>query len=199
MYIAHRINSSALANNLPKDYGIEFDLRESEKSIIVTHDPFTHGEDFEYFLSNLNTNRFLIVNIKGEGFEEKVLGLLKKYKFEDFFLLDCSFPAIIRLSNLGEKRIAMRFSEYESLETIWLNKDIIQWVWIDCFTQFPLTKSIEKQIHSMGLKICMVSPELQYHGNDIEIYGKYIRNNFIKIDAVCTKEYNVSLWEELFD
>ena len=199
MYIAHRINSSALANNIPKGYGIEFDLRESEKSIIVTHDPFTYGEDFEYFLSNLNTNRFLIVNIKGEGFEEKVLQLLKKYKFEDFFFLDCSFPAIVKLSKLGEKRIAMRFSEYESLETVWLNKDRIQWVWVDCFTKFPLTKSIEKQIHSMGLKICMVSPELQSHGKDIEIYGKYIRKEYIKIDAICTKEYNVLQWEKLFD
>lgn len=197
MYIAHRINNSSFANSLPSDYGIEFDLREYDKSIIVTHDPFTQGEEFEHFLKNLKLKRFLIVNIKAEGIEEKVLELLKRYEFENFFFLDCSFPMIIKLSKMGETRIAMRYSEYEPFELIKLNKTKIQWVWVDCFTKFQLTKTLEERIHSMGLKICIVSPELQSHGNDIEQYGNFIKRNCIKIDAICTKEFNVPIWKKL--
>lgn len=199
MYIGHRINSSSHANSLPEEYGIEFDLREYNNGILVTHDPFTQGEDFEQFLKNLKIRRFLIVNIKAEGIEEKVLSLLKKYGFYDFFFLDCSFPVIVKLSKLGETRIAMRFSEYEPFEMIELNRNKIQWIWVDCFTQFPLISSLEKKIHSMGLKICIVSPELQSHGQDIETYAKFIKKNFIKVDAICTKDFNVPLWKRLLD
>jgi hypothetical protein len=195
MYIAHRINNSNLANSLPEEYGIEFDIRDSQNSIIVTHDAFTSGEDFENFLSKLSVKRFLIVNVKSEGIEERALYLLTKYGFYNFFFLDCSFPAIIKMSKQGEKRIAMRYSEYEPLEMIKLNKDKIQWVWVDCFKTFPLTKAIEKSIRDMGLKICIVSPELQEHGNDIVNYKEYIKKNSIYIDAICTKEFNVKLWK----
>lgn len=199
MYIAHRINSSALANSLPEEYGIEFDLREYSSGILVTHDPFTQGEDFENFLKNLKVKRFLIVNIKAEGIEEKVLQVLKKYNFENFFFLDCSFPAIIKLSKLGETRIAMRFSEYEPLELIELNKNKIQWVWVDCFTKFPLNLFIERKIHAMGLKLCLVSPELQSHGQDIEKYGIFLKKYSIHVDAICTKDYNVNRWKSLLN
>jgi hypothetical protein len=88
MFIAHRINSSTLANKLPLEYGIEIDLRDSNGSIIVTHEPFTEGEEFEYFLKNISIKRFLILNIKSEGIEIKVLELLEKYNFENFFFLE---------------------------------------------------------------------------------------------------------------
>jgi hypothetical protein len=193
MYIAHRINSSEQANSIPVEYGIEFDLRDSNNKIIVTHDPFTQGEEFEEFLSKLS-NRFLIVNIKSEGIEIGVLELLKKYKFEDFFLLDCSFPSIVKLSKLGEKRIALRFSEYENFVNVIDNKDKISWVWVDCFSEFPLTKHLEEVFHIHGLKICVVSPELQGQSELIHIYKDYIKQENINIDAICTKSYNISLW-----
>lgn len=193
MFIAHRVNSSDYANSLSKEYGIEFDIRDSNGSIIVTHDPFTQGEEFEFFLSRIS-KRFLIVNIKSEGIEIKALELLKKYGFENFFLLDCSFPAIVKLSKIGEKRIALRFSEYENFTNVVDNKDKITWVWVDCFTYFPLTKKIEELIHAHGLKICIVSPELQGQPELISIYKKYINDKNILIDAICTKEYNISKW-----
>jgi len=193
MFIAHRVNSSEYANSIVRDCGIEFDLRDSNNKIIVTHDPFTEGEEFEEFLSKIS-KRFLIVNIKSEGIEMRVLELLKKYEFEEFFLLDCSFPSILKLFKLGEKRIALRFSEYENFANIIDNKDKVSWVWVDCFTHFPLTKSIEEEFHSHGLKICIVSPELQGQPELIYKYKKYIYNENISVDAICTKEYNISTW-----
>jgi len=193
MFIAHRVNNSEYANSISIDYGIEFDIRDSNGKIIVTHDPFTEGENLEDFLSKIS-KRFLIVNVKSEGIEEKTLELLKKNGFEDFFLLDCSFPAIVKLSKLGEKRIALRFSEYENFANVVDNKDKISWVWVDCFTYFPLTKKIEEVLHAHGLKICMVSPELQSQPELINKYKNYIKDNNIFIDAICTKDYNISNW-----
>ena len=193
MFIAHRVNNSEYANSISIDYGIEFYIIDSNGKIIVTHDPFTEGENLEDFLSKIS-KRFLIVNVKSEGIEEKTLELLKKNGFEDFFLLDCSFPAIVKLSKLGEKRIALRFSEYENFANVVDNKDKISWVWVDCFTYFPLTKKIEEVLHAHGLKICMVSPELQSQPELINKYKNYIKDNNIFIDAICTKDYNISNW-----
>jgi len=193
MFVAHRVNSSSYENTISKEYGIEFDIRDSNNRLIVAHEPFTEGEEFEEFLSKIS-KRFLVVNIKSEGIELKVLELLKKYGFEDYFLLDCSFPAIVKLSRLGEKRIALRFSEYENFMNVIDNKRIINWVWVDCFTQFPLTKKMEEVFHAHGLKICIVSPELQGQSELINNYKNYIKENNIIIDAICTKEYNISKW-----
>ena len=193
MFVAHRVNSSSYENTISKEYGIEFDIRDSNDRLIVAHEPFTEGEEFEEFLSKIS-KRFLVVNIKSEGIELKVLELLKKYGFEDYFLLDCSFPAIVKLSRLGEKRIALRFSEYENFMNVIDNKSIINWVWVDCFTQFPLTKKMEEVFHAHGLKICIVSPELQGQSELINKYKNYIKENNIFIDAICTKEYNIPKW-----
>ena len=194
MFIAHRINTWQEENTLPEEVGIEFDVRDSNGKIIVTHDPFTDGEEFEIFLSKIS-KRFLIVNVKSEGIEQNILAILKKYAFEDFFLLDCSFPAVVKLISQGEDRIALRFSEFESIETIYSIADKIKWVWVDCFKNFPITKDIETKIHSLGLKICIVSPELQGRPEDIDNYNLFIKENNIIIDAVCSKIYNLIKWD----
>ena len=194
MYIAHRINSSYLANDLPLEYGIEFDVRDSNGRLIVTHDPFTDGEQLEDFLKNISVKRFLIVNVKCEGIELNILELLKKYKFENFFFLDCSFPAIVKLSKMGENRIALRFSEFENLANVIDNKDKATWVWVDCFSYFPLTKKIEEVLHAHNINICIVSPELQGQPEKIEVYKNYIKENNISVDAICTKSYNIKQW-----
>ena len=79
------------------------------------------------------------------------------------------------------------------------NKDKIQWVWIDCFTYLPLSKPLEDERHLLGLKLCIVSPELQNHGEDIETYATYIKKHSVIVDAICTKEFNVSTWKRLLD
>ena len=38
----------------------------------------------------------------------------------------------------GEKRCAVRLSEYECINTVLSLKDKLTWVWIDFFTKFPI-------------------------------------------------------------
>lgn len=194
IFFCHRINTLNELDNSPDKYGIEVDLRDKGDEIILGHDPFKDGEKFEDFLKKFNKNG-IILNIKSERIEYKVLELLKKYKVDNYFLLDCSFPMIYQLNKLNERNIAIRFSEFESIETIELVKNMVKWVWVDCFIDMPLNKDNYSRIKKMGLKICLVSPELQGHSLDkIDKFKKIIIENDFKIDAICTKYYNIPLW-----
>ena len=140
-YIAHRINTINELMNISPEHGVEIDLRDFGDRLILQHDPFKDGEDFEQFL-NKYEHGTLILNIKSEGIEFKVKMLLKKYNIKNYFFLDSSFPMINLLSSSGEKKIALRFSEYEGVDTIVNMKNKVNWVWVDCFTEFPLNDKI---------------------------------------------------------
>ena len=198
IYISHRINTINELLTIPTEYGIEIDLRDYNNDIILSHDPFSIGDIFEDFLKYYK-HKFIILNIKSERIEYKILDLLKKYYIKDYFFLDSSFPMIYNLSKNGEKNIALRFSEYESVESVLLMKDKIKWVWVDCFDSFPLTTEIYKIFKNNGLNICIVSPELQNQDDKIELYRDYMyNNNNIIPDMICTKNYNIDRWKEKF-
>ena len=194
MIIHHRINTLEQLSNLKITDAIEFDVRDFGTQLVVQHDPFLGGLDFEEFIRKTGNKRFFIVNIKSEGIEFRVLSILASYQITNFFLLDCSFPMIVKLSATGEKRLAIRFSEFEDLETVLKSKDRVQWVWTDCFSRFPLTKEAETRIHEVGLKICIVSPELQGQVEKIEEYKNYMIQNNILVDAICCKTPNSLKW-----
>jgi hypothetical protein len=194
-YYSHRINTINELSNVSKEYGIELDLRDDrEDGLILAHDPFTEGEQFDNFLKYYDKSS-IILNIKSERIEHRVLDSLKKYNIKNYFFLDCSFPMIYNLHKLSENNIAIRFSEFESIETVLLIKNMVRWVWIDCFQKFPLTIETYNKIKESGLKICLVSPELQ--GHNIELINEFkniIKKNRFLIDAICTKYYNIHLW-----
>ena len=73
---------------------------------------------------------------------------------------------------------------------------MFKWVWVDCFTEFPLTIEMYNKIKKCNLKICLVSPELQNHKvSKILEYKKIIKKNNFYIDAICTKLDNIYLWK----
>jgi len=192
-FIAHRVNTIKELLNTPTEYGVEIDLRDFGEKIILQHDPFKDGECFEEYLRNYNHGT-MILNIKSEGIEARVLKLIKKYAIKNYFFLDCSFPMINLLSSKGEKNIALRFSEFEGLDTIRLMSKKVNWIWIDCFTKLPITLNNYKIFKSLGYKLCLVSPELQNQNIKLEIYKKQIQKDEIIFDAICTKLKNIKKW-----
>lgn len=198
IFSCHRINTIKELKNIPKNYGIEVDLRDNiNGNIYIHHDPFKKGELFEEFL-NFYNHTFIILNIKSERIEYKVLELLKNNNITNYFFLDSSFPMIYKLSNDGEKQCAVRFSEFEGLDTILNMKDKIKWVWVDCFTINPLTLDKYRTLKKAGFKLCFVSPELQNQPEKIEIYRDYFIQNNIKLDMICTKVYNIDKWKKQY-
>lgn len=192
-YIAHRINTVVELKQIPFEYGVELDLRDYGDRLILQHDPFKDGEDFEEYLKHYNHGT-MILNIKSERIEHKVLELIKRYDIKKYFFLDSSFPMIYLLSNNSEKNIALRFSEFEGLDTILNMKDKVEWIWVDCFSKLPITSENYKLLKENGFKFCLVSPELQGQVEKLEEYKKYLMENGIIFDAICTKVYNVNKW-----
>lgn len=193
MYIAHRINTVAELKNIPTQYGVEIDIRDLGERLVLHHDPYVDGENLEEFLRDYQHGT-LILNVKSERIEHRVLELLQKYKIKDYFFLDSTFPMIYLLSNQRETNIALRFSEYEGLDTLLSMKGKVKWVWVDCFTKLPINKENYSKLKEWGYKLCLVSPELQGRDQDIEEYKQYLQDNDIKFDKICTKIYNVERW-----
>ena len=194
-FIAHRINKKEELEKVSREYGVEIDLRDNiDGTIYINHDPFVLGENFENYLKEYNHGT-MILNIKSERIELKILELLKKYNIKNYFFLDSSFPMIKLLSDKGEKNIALRYSEYEGLDTLEKMQGKVDWVWVDCFTKLPIDNKIYRKIKDMGYKLCLVSPELQGQPEKIELYAKQIKGEKIEFDAICTKEYNMKRWE----
>jgi hypothetical protein len=194
-FIAHRINTITELQNIPKDCGVEIDIRPwSLKDLILAHDPFTPGEKLDDFL-NVYDHGTLILNIKSERIEHQVIDLLKKHNITNYFFLDSSLPMINLLAHQGsESNMAIRFSEIEPIESLIPHQGKVKWVWVDCFTKFILTKELEEKIHGMGFKICLVSPELRGREKDIEQHLKVIKDQKIAIDAVCSKIHLKHKW-----
>ena len=71
-------------------------LRDYGKELMLKHDPFTGGERFEDFLKSYDKSS-IILNIKSERIEYKVLELLKKFNITEYFFLDSSFPMIFKM------------------------------------------------------------------------------------------------------
>lgn len=181
--VAHRVNTLEALERVPAEYGIEFDVREGVDGPCVTHDPWTPSVALDTFLAHCR-HSFYIVNIKCEGIEPRVLEMLKSHSIESFFLLDCSIPMIVRLSRQGERRFAVRLSEYESIETVMSFSRKVNWVWVDVFTRVPVTPSECQRLKDAGFGLCLVSPELQGRPEALVETAAEIGAS---MDMVCTK------------
>lgn len=194
-FIAHRINTIEELKKLPTEYGVELDLRDSGTDLIIVHNPFEEGENFEEYLKHYHHGT-MIVNVKSERIEHKIIELLEKYNISNYFFLDSSIPMIYLLSNEGNTNSAVRFSEIEPIELSLAMKDRVKWVWVDCFSKLPINKENYKILKDNNFKLCLVSPELQGRKEDIENYKEYLTKNNIVFDAICTKTYNINLWQQ---
>ena len=189
LFVAHRINTIKELQQIPTNFGVEIDLRDSSERLILQHDPFSNGELFEDWLAYYK-HAFLILNIKSEGIEWKVLELLKLHNITQYMFLDCSVPMIMKLIKAGESNIAIRYSEVEPIDLAarFINK--VKWLWVDCFTQFPPFEAEMMNVMS-HFQLCLVSPSLQNRA--INEDDKQFCSS-IQFHAVCEKIYNAKQW-----
>jgi len=186
--IRHRRNTIAELRDTPINLGVEVDVRTFGDKLIIHHDPFVQGESFDEWIASYR-HGLLILNVKEEGLEERLLDLMNKHSIKDFFFLDQSFPFIVKTTKRGEYRCAIRVSEFESIETALLMCGKVLWVWVDFFTRFPLDHEKFQKLQAAGLSICLVSPELQgYDESCIFALQKILKLEKIVPDAVCTKQ-----------
>lgn len=188
LIIHHRRNTIAELEATSPEYGVEIDLRSRGADLILAHDPFVGGQLFSAWLGHYR-HRFLIVNVKEEGLEKAALELLAKAGVTDFFFLDQSFPFLLKTALSGERRSAVRVSEFETIHTALNMARLVDWVWVDTFTHLALDGDEARRLKSAGLKLCLVSPELlgRTGAEPIRQIRGELASRGIVIDGVCTK------------
>ena len=109
-----------------------------------------------------------------------------------YFLLDVEFPYLYRSSREGNKSLAVRFSEDESLETVKKYSHLVDWVWIDTNTKLPIDDETKETLSKF--KSCLVCPERWGRPQDIDAYRKLIFDMDVELDAVMTSKECANLW-----
>ena len=190
--IIHRVNRIKELKNIKPTFGTEIDIRAQGGEIILSHDPFVKGDKLDDYLDEYN-HGILVLNIKEDGIEDDVLGMVRERKrIKDYFLLDVEFPYLFKKAKAGEMDMAIRFSEDECIQTVqkYINK--VNWVWIDCNTTLPLNKKNIKILNNF--KKCLVCPERWGRPNDLIVYKKIMKSLPFNLDAVMTSNDYAYEW-----
>ncbi len=183
LLIEHRVNTLDHLLRVPRDRGVEIDVRDYDGELRLVHDPLLSGERLEDWLAGY-AHALLIFNVKCDGLEGRLLELAARHGVENFFFLDVANPTLVGLARRGERRVAVRFSEYEPIEFALAFAGQVEWVWIDCFSGLPLDAHAYARLRR-HFKLCLVSPELQKHPR-ARIADFRTQLGAMPVDAVCT-------------
>jgi hypothetical protein len=191
--IIHRVNTLNELKDIHPRYGVEIDIRSHASDLVLNHEPFSMGDRLIDYLDEYKHGT-LILNIKESGIEDSVIELVKNHSnIKSYFLLDIEFPYLYNASKNGQKNMAIRFSEFESIDSVkkFINK--VKWVWIDTFNKLPISNS-----NSLILKkfnTCLVCPERWNRKDDILKYKQVLKNMNFDIDAVMTSKSCIDNWQ----
>ena len=183
LLIEHRVNTVAKLRTVPRDRGVEIDIRDYDGDLRCVHDPLLSGERLADLLANFD-HEIAIFNVKCDGLEHRITELAGEYGIKRYFFLDVAHPSLVHLVRGGERRIAVRYSEYEPIEFALAFAGGAEWVWVDCFTRLPLDHSSYERLRR-HFRICLVSPELQRHSREtIRIFQRQLEG--MQLDAICS-------------
>ncbi len=191
--VAHRINLINELLKVPVKYGCEIDIRCQNSKLILNHEPYLSGDSLVDYLDNYK-HRLLILNIKEAGIENDVLQLVRERNIPSFFLLDVEFPYLYRASRLGERAMAVRFSEDEPIELVYNYNKLVDWVWVDTNTKLPINSINKLALSSM--QTCLVCPERWGRPSDIIPYRHSMKSLGFNPNAVMTNFKYIHLWEQ---
>lgn len=179
----------------PSRLGVEVDIRSNESGLYISHDPFSSGEKLSAWLDQYRHAQ-LVLNVKEEGLEEACIELMASHGVSRYFFLDQSIPFLVKRGLAGHRDGACRVSDFESIESAKKLAEICEWVWVDSFEDEFDHLGTVRMLSDLGLKTCLVSPEL--HSPDRIEESMRLRDavleSRVKVDAVCTKL--PSMWDD---
>jgi len=149
---------AAFSRSFNLNFGIETDVRDSQNSLVISHDMPKGGEMTLDELLKMAEGRAITfaLNIKADGLAEKIDELLKSHKNKDCFVFDMAIPDMRAYLEVGIP-VFTRMSEIEKTP-IWFEK--AKGVWLDSFDYEWYGKNEINNILSENKEVCIVSPEL---------------------------------------
>lgn len=190
--IVHRVNKINELLGLDHQYGVEVDLRSFGSNIILNHDPYVNGDNFQDYIENYKHGT-LVANIKESGIENEVIKIIKtNKKIKNFFLLDVEIPYLFECLKKKNKNCAIRVSYFEPLIQQIKFKPIFNWFWIDTIKKFNFTTEDIDILNNN--KVCLVCPERWSKPKLIKYYKKFFKRNKIKVNSVMTSHKYINDW-----
>jgi len=175
-------------------FGIETDIRDVSGDLVISHDMPTQDGNYQSLDSFFcNYNRIcgneaespcLALNIKSDGLQSSLKDKLIKHQVLNYFVFDMSIPQTLTYLN-SNIFVFARLSEYEPQPQL-LNG--INGIWLDQFNGDWYTEKIITDILSMGLSLCIVSPELhnRAYKNCWSMIKRVLEKNPDFLISICT-------------
>ena len=182
--IWHRVNTIAELEKIKNlDDGVEIDVRSIHgKALYLSHDISDSGELFENWLKHYTLRGTLVINIKEEGLEERIIKMLEDHGISNYMFLDEPFWFLLKSSRkFNNKNFAIRASKFESVDTALMSKQLSNWVWYDYFDDVVNVEDLKLLINS-GFKVIMPSHELV---GSKKSYEKILEKAGIILYGIC--------------
>lgn len=169
----HEPNSlEALSAALGLGFGVEFDIRDYQQKLVISHDPPQGNSPLlsELAKVDISGSGVMAVNIKSDGLLKLDLEEMMNSISSDFFFFDMSAPERFQYEQ-EDLRTAYRLSEFE--REIQSKGDV---VWVDSFVHewYVGEMVMFERLANYHEKVVVVSPEL--HGRKHERAWGFLLN-----------------------
>lgn len=157
-------SSIAFSRAIDNGFGIETDFRDYCGELIISHDiPLSCESKAKVFFEKLIGKDCgpIAVNIKSDGLLSLLDSCVDISLLDRLFVFDMSIPDTFQYLE-SKFSTFIRVSEFESPNLLMLDK--ADGVWLDSFYSDWFDYSIISGFIDIGLKVCIVSPEL--HGRE---------------------------------
>ena len=193
-YIVHEVNTIEKLQKIPKNLGIEIDIRLLNNELVLGHDIQKNNVPLNIFLKEYD-HSLIVANIKESGIEDLTFSTFEEFNVNKFFLLDVEFPYIYKNFKTRGNNLSLRFSELEPEFTNNTLVDKVQWLWIDSFTELPINEESVK--YFKNFESCLVSPSRWGRINNIEQSFETFKKFGFFPDWIMVEVDEIIEWENL--
>jgi hypothetical protein len=157
-----RNTRAAFLRSFSLGFGTETDVRDSNGTLVISHDPPTGGEMslIEFLALPGIAGLPLAINVKADGLAEPLMTTMQAAGHENWFAFDMSVPDMLQYLRVGCPTFT-RLSEYEPQASC---IDRATGIWLDAFEGEWFDAALIQEMLSHGRQVCVVSSEL--HGRD---------------------------------